>query len=184
MPQPRFDLAEIARSALNDMPDPARAAFLAEILIELRGPRAIDLLSKVRAAVSLRMQELIDEKFPLHELAAVYGDPKSALARISAAQPMPVGFFDPDGTKHPVSARRGRQIQKAGPNVEPFLPAAEMADLLALRRHGRVERCKEILKVIHLVIQAGVLEGADLQLNGAAERLAVLIFGEKINDRH
>lgn len=85
MPQSRFDLAEIARSALNDMPDPARAAFLAEILIELRGPRAIDLLSKVRAAVSLRMQELIDEKFPLDDLVAIYGSAAAVHARMACA---------------------------------------------------------------------------------------------------
>ncbi|WP_353429454.1 hypothetical protein [Paracoccus denitrificans] len=64
MPEDRFDLREIARSALGDMPEGKRAAFLAELLTELRGPQAIDHLSKVRLAVSLRMQELIDEKFP------------------------------------------------------------------------------------------------------------------------
>lgn len=64
MPEDRFDLREIARSALGDMPEGKRAAFLAEMLIELRGPHALDHLSKVRAAVGLRIQELIDEKFP------------------------------------------------------------------------------------------------------------------------
>lgn len=84
MPQSRFDLAEIARSALNDMSEDRRAAFMAEVLVEMRGPHAIDLLSKVRAVVSLRMQELIDEKFPLHEMAAVYGDQDAVRARISS----------------------------------------------------------------------------------------------------
>ncbi len=82
MPNFRFDPAELARSALNDMPDGARAAFLAEMLTELRGPQAIEQLSKARAAVSLRMQELIDEKFPLHELAEVYGAPAAVHARV------------------------------------------------------------------------------------------------------
>ena len=61
MPNSRFDLAEIARSALSDMPEASRAALLAEILTELRGPQALDHLSKARAAISLRMQELIDD---------------------------------------------------------------------------------------------------------------------------
>ena len=85
MPNSRFGPAELARSALNDMPDGARAAFLAEMLTELRGPRAIEQLSKARAAVSLRMQELIDAKFPLHETAQVYGDVPAVHARILAA---------------------------------------------------------------------------------------------------
>lgn len=83
MPNSRFDLAEIARSALNDMPEGKRAAFLAEMLTELRGPQAIDLLSKARAAISQRMQELIDEKFPLHELAEAYGAPAAVRARMA-----------------------------------------------------------------------------------------------------
>ncbi|MFT4013004.1 MAG: hypothetical protein QM682_06300 [Paracoccus sp. (in: a-proteobacteria)] len=82
MPHSRFDLAEIARSALNDMPEGKRAAFMTEILTELRGPHARDHLSNVRAAVSLRMQEIIDEKFPLHEVVAVYGDQDAVRARI------------------------------------------------------------------------------------------------------
>lgn len=82
MPNFRFDPAELARSALNDMPDGARAAFLAEMLTELRGPQAIEQLSKARAAVSLRMQELIDEWYPLHELAGLYGAPAAVHARV------------------------------------------------------------------------------------------------------
>lgn len=84
MPISRFDLAEIARSALNDLTEDKRAAFFAEMLVELRGPHAIDLLSKVRTVLSLRMQELIDEKFPLHEMAAIYGDQDAVRARISS----------------------------------------------------------------------------------------------------
>lgn len=82
MPNSRFDLAELARSVLNDMPEGERAAFLAEMLTELRGPQAIEQLSKARATVSLRMQELIDEKFPLSELVEVYGAPAAVHARV------------------------------------------------------------------------------------------------------
>lgn len=47
------------------MPEPDRAAFLAEILIELSGPQRLELLSKVKTAINLRMQDLINEKLPL-----------------------------------------------------------------------------------------------------------------------
>lgn len=86
MPENRFDLREIARSALGDMPEGKRAAFLAEILTEMRGPHALDHLSKVRAAVSLRMQEMINENFPLHETAAVYGGHDAVRARIASVR--------------------------------------------------------------------------------------------------
>ncbi len=116
MPNSRFDLAEIARSALNDMPEDKRAAFMAEMLTEFRGPRAIEHLSKVRAVVSLRMQEMIDGKFPLHEMAAVYGDPDAVRARISAAQPMRVGFFDLAGARRHASILRNRRLVERGAN--------------------------------------------------------------------
>lgn len=84
MPEATYDLREIARSALGDMPEGKRAAFLAEMLTEIRGPQALDHLSKARAAVSLRMQELIDARYPLFELAEVYGDPAAVHARVFA----------------------------------------------------------------------------------------------------
>lgn len=86
MPEDRFDLRELARSALADMPEPARAAFLAEILIELRGPQALELLSKVKTAVNLRMKDLINEKLPLDDLVAIYGGPAAVHARMAWPQ--------------------------------------------------------------------------------------------------
>lgn len=77
-------LREIARMALNGLPDGARAQLLGELLIEDDGPRALERLSSLRAIISLRMQELIDEKFPLHELAEVYGDAAAVRARACA----------------------------------------------------------------------------------------------------
>lgn len=117
MPNSRFDLAEIARSALNDMPDSKRAAFLAEILTELRGPQAIEHLSQARAAVSLRMQELIDEKFPLHELAEVYGDVPVVRARtIAARNPKPKeSLFDLTAARRQASIDRQRRVNAARP---------------------------------------------------------------------
>lgn len=85
MPEDRFDLRELARSALADMPEPGRAAFLAEILIELRGPQALELLSKVKTAINLRMQDLINEKLPLDDLVAIYGGPAAVHARMACA---------------------------------------------------------------------------------------------------
>lgn len=84
MPSQDFLAARAARSALRDLPEGQRAALMAEMLAEMAGPHALDHLSKVRLAVSLRMQEMIDEKFPLHEMAAVYGDQDAVRARISA----------------------------------------------------------------------------------------------------
>lgn len=92
MPEAIYDLREIARSALGDMPEGKRAAFLAEMLTEIRGPDALDHLSKVRAAVSLRMQELIDVRYLLHELAELDRDPSAVHAPVSP-QPMSIRFL-------------------------------------------------------------------------------------------
>lgn len=86
MPEDRFDLRELARSSLADMPEPARAAFLAEMLIELRGPQALELLSKVKTAVNLRMQDLINEKLPLDDLVAIYGSDAAIHARVCSVR--------------------------------------------------------------------------------------------------
>lgn len=56
-----YDLREIARSALNEMPDRARVPFLAEMLCQVDGPAALSLLAQARNAISLHMQGLIDE---------------------------------------------------------------------------------------------------------------------------
>lgn len=58
--QPAWDAGEIARSALGELGPKRRVALMAELLCEMHGLEAVELLSKVRAAVSLRMQELID----------------------------------------------------------------------------------------------------------------------------
>ena len=76
---------DIARKGLRDIPEDQRAAVMCEAVASFEGPDAIERLSKLRAAVSLRMQELIDAKFPLHETAQVYGDVPAVHARILAA---------------------------------------------------------------------------------------------------
>lgn len=77
-----IDLREIARAVLNDLPQADRVALMTEMLVELHGNRGLELLSKARAAISLRMQEIIDAQYPLHELASVYGEPAAVQARM------------------------------------------------------------------------------------------------------
>lgn len=86
MQNENLSLREIARIALNNLPDAARTQAMGELLAEDDGPQALDRLSKLRAIISLRMQEMIDEKFPLHEMAAVYGDHDAVRARIASVR--------------------------------------------------------------------------------------------------
>ncbi len=178
MADTRAALRQIARLAITEMSEADRAGLIAEYLVEFSGPDAIANLSRVRAAIGHRMQELIDEKFPLHETAQVYGDLPAVHARATAG-------VDSASNGGETSVRMrsvpGRIRSKA---KEPFVPAARMAELRAARRHGHVESCKEILKVIHLVEQGRVAQKPDLLLDQAAERLAGLIFGETFDDCH
>ena len=93
-------------------------------------------------------------------------------------------FSLPKGTAVVALPVTSDRVQASAVAKEPFLPPEKMEDLLASRRHGRIERCKEILKIIHLVVERGEFQESDSFLNGAAERLAVLIFGEKSDDHH
>lgn len=61
MLEKRYDLREIARSAVNEMAPSARVPFLAELLCEIEGPKALTLLAHARNAISLHMTGLIDE---------------------------------------------------------------------------------------------------------------------------
>ena len=79
----RIDLREIARAVLNDLPQADRVQLMTEMLVSLDGDRGLELLSKTRAAVSLRMQEIIDARWPLHDLAEVYGDAPAVHARLT-----------------------------------------------------------------------------------------------------
>lgn len=51
--------AEIARSALADMDEPARAELMLELLCALRGPRTVELLCFVRRELTARVHELL-----------------------------------------------------------------------------------------------------------------------------
>ena len=77
---------DIARKGLRDIPEDQRAAVMCEAVASFDGPDAIERLSKARAAISLRMQELIDEKFPLYEVSAVYGEHAAVRARVASAR--------------------------------------------------------------------------------------------------
>ena len=84
----------------------------------------------------------------------------------------------------PLTQVEDQQTEACVNGKEPLIPAAQMEELLVRRRHSRIERCKEILQVIHLVEQGRVFQESDLLLDAHAERLAVLIFGEKSDDHH
>lgn len=62
IPECQVKPEQIIRKAAGDLPSKLRVQLLTEILIELDSARAIDLLSAARAAISLRMQELIEER--------------------------------------------------------------------------------------------------------------------------
>ena len=93
MPEPRVSLEDIIRSAAADLPPYKRAIVLTDVLIELDGARGIELLSKARAAISLRMQELIDERVG---------------ASVIEAAPR-VGFFDLESAKRLAGGRRSEE---------------------------------------------------------------------------
>lgn len=69
MTEKRWDLREIARSALNEMPVRDRVPFLAEMLCEVAGPAALNLLANARNALSLHMTSLIDEQMGRDDVA-------------------------------------------------------------------------------------------------------------------
>lgn len=62
MPEPRVSLEDIIRSAAADLPPRKRTIVLTELLVELDSARGLELLSQARSAISLRMQELINER--------------------------------------------------------------------------------------------------------------------------
>lgn len=61
---------------------------------------------------------------------------------------------------------------------EPFLPADQMSELVALLRHGRVERAKEILKIVQSVQLHGLPGDDDAALDALAKRFAFFVFGK------
>lgn len=113
----RLDLRDLARSVLTEMSDRDRVALMVEMAAALSGPRALDLLSQLRATASLRMQEIIDERYPLHELAEVYGDAQAVNARVTllAAAKDQRCLWDGDQPYWlPASAREGDTTEERG----------------------------------------------------------------------
>lgn len=86
------------------------------------------------------------------------------------------GLFDVEASQK--LHDRAFEVAKASAPKEPFLPADQMAGLLAALRHSRFERAKKVLMVIQDVEQRGMAEEADLLLDRAAQELSVLLFGE------
>lgn len=65
MPENRMDLREIARAVLNDLPQDQRLALMTEMMVEASGAAGLHQLSKARAAIGDRMQQLIEDRFPV-----------------------------------------------------------------------------------------------------------------------
>ena len=86
MPEPRVSLEDIIRSAAADLPPHKRTIVLTELLVDLDSARGLELLSQARSAISLRMQELIDERvgelLPEPELPRVHFKPDDALVAL------------------------------------------------------------------------------------------------------
>lgn len=61
MPEAKYDLREIARAALGEMPEAKRGPFLTALLCEMDGPGALALLASARNAITLRMRGLSDD---------------------------------------------------------------------------------------------------------------------------
>ncbi|MFV0409852.1 MAG: hypothetical protein ACK5LJ_09215 [Paracoccus sp. (in: a-proteobacteria)] len=150
-------LRSISRLAITQMSEADRAGLIAEYLIEFSGPDAIGCLSRLRTTINYRIQQLIDEKFPLRETAEAYGDVPAVHARATAGRDerQPRAFFD-------TAAMRGKARA-----------------LRARRREDNLERAKEVLGILQGVVVAPSFGGGDQSFNAVAQRLAVLIFGEQ-----
>lgn len=70
-------------------------------------------------------------------------------------------------------------MPQASAQNEPFLPADRMSELVAQLRHGRIERAKEILKIVQSVQLHGLPGDDDAALDALAKRFAFLVFGKK-----
>jgi hypothetical protein len=108
-----------------------------------------------------------------HRLALIICPEMGVEARLKAMREEG-GFFDLAAARKHGRTRKTEMVAQK----EPFLHPDHMAELLADLRHGRLERAKKILMVIHDVKERGVAEEADLLLDRAAQELAVLLFGE------
>lgn len=76
----RWDEREIARSALGDLAEAPRAEFLADLLCELRGPKAREALALARNRITRHLHELIATEYDA-EAAVIAGQDVAVLAR-------------------------------------------------------------------------------------------------------
>lgn len=79
----RWDEREIARSALSDMAESDRAAFLTDLMCELRGPGARRALAIARNRITSHLHDLITLEYDA-EVAKAPGQHVAELARSSA----------------------------------------------------------------------------------------------------
>jgi hypothetical protein len=85
----------------------------------------------------------------------------------------PEGIFDAE------AAAKDRTAAHVNLSRESFLSRETHAELVLHLRHRRVERAKEVLKIIQSVQLRGLSGDEDVALDATAERLADLLFGKK-----
>lgn len=142
----RLDLCDLARTVLTEMSERDRVALMAEMAAALSGPRALDLLSQLRATASLRMQEIIDERYPLHELAEACGDAQAVHVRLVGADRGGVSQGNPGGSRSQksvpcqTSGSRPWEALTCPEAAQAYLeqaPAAEIEQMVQCLLEGR-----------------------------------------------
>lgn len=98
--------------------------------------------------------------------------------------PRMAGFHDIEGLRAHVRARREwLEAERAGrsdrASKEPFLSPEMVADLRADLRHDRLERAKEVLKVVQSVQLDGLPGDGEPAFDAVAQRLSILLFGNR-----
>ena len=119
MPEPRVSLEDIIRSAAADLPPHKRTIVLTELLVDLDSARGLELLSQARSAISLRMQELIDERVgaTLRDDEAGVSARQIALDPARAARPWEA-FRSPAEAKAFLEAASAEELGRAAEFLE------------------------------------------------------------------
>lgn len=130
MPEKRYDLREIARAALGDMPPNARADLLTEMLVEISGDDALHLMAHARNIVTLRIEQLVDERYPLHDLTEAHGDIAAIRVRSSAISLAASGasLSDASVPDQRISSKPWANVRSQA-DAEAFLAEASAEDI-------------------------------------------------------
>jgi len=92
-------------------------------------------------------------------------------------RPVKYGFFDAEGATYDEAMRVWQKGERK--HAGAFFTPEERAALSADLRHRDIESAKEILQIMERVKLHGFAGDPDFTLDGAAERLALLIFGKR-----